>query len=103
MTRLPLPAMYALTNGERVLPLFLHYHNGVPSIAQFRTNALRFIHRALNALTGYAARDHTCRRSQRASGTAADGVSNPPRYPHHGWPRWHCYRRRSGSVRRAYA
>ena len=37
------------------------------------------LHRqALRTVTGYAARERTCRRSQRASGTAADGVSKEP-------------------------
>ncbi|STV57569.1 Uncharacterised protein [Klebsiella pneumoniae] len=88
-----------------MLPCFCTNHNGIAIVlTDFQFNALRFIHRALNALTGYAARDRTCRRSQRASGTAADGVSKEPaQYRTANGPDGIAIVAAPGSVRRAYA
>ena len=56
--------------------MLLHYHDGVTVIfADFQLNALSFVHRALYALTGYAAGDSACRRCQGATRAAANGVT----------------------------
>ena len=66
---------YALSNRERGAALFLYHHDGVAIIfTNFQFHALGFIHGALYALTGYAARDRASRSGQRTSGAAADGI-----------------------------
>ena len=67
---------YALADGEWGVTLFLNHHDGVTVIfTDFQLNALRFVHRALYALTGYATGNRACSGCKRTTSTAADGIT----------------------------